>query len=116
QAALPQLKLMIDVFDKPGGERVAARVLVIDTDGEGKRLQGTSKAAPAEASERLTFEVPQGHTYIINAEKSGNEERQVYVAKGKAEELVTLALTDPSIKANNTRLTLTVFDRPAGKW
>ena len=110
-----KLKLMVKVLDRLGGKRVAAQVTVTALDDSAVHFEGTSKEEPADMNDHLTFEVPRKGTYIINAEREGQEHRRFYTANTNAHEVVTVWLSDPPADPNKLKLTITVLDRPAGK-
>ena len=72
------MRLAIDVFDRPVGERVAAKVTVTDALNAAVRWEGTSKDATADMNDHLSFQLPKQRTYVIEAERDGRKRRQYY--------------------------------------
>lgn len=83
-----ELRLMLDVYDKPVGERVEAKVTVIDASDKAKRFEGTSRSATADMNDHLSFQLPAQCTYIIDVEQGSRKVSQYYTTgTGKQDRL-----------------------------
>ncbi|MCX6913529.1 MAG: transglutaminase-like domain-containing protein, partial [Verrucomicrobia bacterium] len=74
----PGLRLALDVFDRPVGQRVAAKVAVTDAANQAVRFAGASKDESADMNDHLSFKLPKQQTYLIEAERDGQKHRQYY--------------------------------------
>ena len=60
---------MLDVFDHPVGERVAAKVTITDTANQTIKFEGTSKGDTADMNDHLYFQLPKQRTYIVDVKR-----------------------------------------------
>ena len=88
----PGLRLALDVFDRPAGERVAAKVAVTDAANQAVRFDGASKDESADMNDHLSFKLPKQQTYLIEAERDGQKHRQYYTAGTNAEDRLVVFL------------------------
>ena len=114
------LRLMLDVFDRPMGGRVAAKVTVTDAADSAVRFEGASKGETADMNDHLFFQLPKQRTYVIEAELDGQKRRQDYTAGTNTEDRVSVvlggtpAVNAPPVEVPGLRLAIDVFDRPVG--
>lgn len=85
-------RLAVDVFDRPVGERVTARVTVSDASSPTVRFEGTSKDAVADMNDHLFFDLPKPRTYVIEAEREARKIRQCYTTRTNTEDRLALFL------------------------
>ena len=88
----PGLRLAIDVFDRPAGERVTAQVAVTDAANQAVRFDGASKDECADMNDHLSFKLPEQRTYLIEAERNGQKHRQFYTAGTNTEDRLAVFL------------------------
>jgi hypothetical protein len=94
QPAVPSgLRLALDVFDRPVGDRVAARVTVTDAANAAVQFEGTSKEETADMNDHLFFQLPTQRTYVIEAERGNTRHRQRYTAGTNAEDRLNIFLS-----------------------
>lgn len=74
------LGLTIDVYDRPVGDRVAAKVTVTDTDNKSVRISGASKGETADMNDHLLLRLPKQRTYLIEVAHEGQTCRQYYTS------------------------------------
>ena len=70
--------LLVNVLNKPVGERVAAKVTVTDSMDSNIHFEGTSKTDPADINDHVSFNIPKQRTYIVEAEYEGLKNRRFY--------------------------------------
>jgi len=87
------LRLMLDVFDRPIGERVAAQVTVTDAANQAVRFEGTSKAETADMNDHLFLQLPKQRTYVIVTERGPQKQRQYFTTGTNAEDRLTIFLS-----------------------
>jgi hypothetical protein len=94
------LRLMVDVFDRPVGERVIARVTVTDAAKPAVRFDGTSKGETADMNDHLFFHLPKQRTYIIESERDSQRHRQYYTTGTNTEDRLAIFLSGiPAVPA-----------------
>jgi pimeloyl-ACP methyl ester carboxylesterase len=85
-----KVRLNVQVFDRPVGERVVAKVTVTDAADPALRLEGNSKDPTADINYHLSFELPPQRTFVIETEHAGTKRRQHYTTSTKAEDLLNV--------------------------
>ena len=93
--AISGLRLMVDVFNRPVGERVAAKVTVMDTADPLVKFDGISKGDTADMNDHLYFQLPKERTYIIEAEKGDQKHRQYFTTGTSEADKLSVFLTGP---------------------
>jgi hypothetical protein len=84
---------MVDVYDRPVGERVAAKVTVTDAANPAVRFEGISKEATADMNDHLFLQLPKERTYSIATERDGQKQRQYFTARTNAEDRLAIYLS-----------------------
>ena len=79
------LSLMVDVYDKPLGERVSAKVIIADAADIHVTFNGISKGDTADMNDHLFFQLPKQKTYILEVEYK-NQKYNQYYSSGIADE------------------------------
>ena len=87
------LRLMLDVFDRPVGERVASKVTVTDAANSAVRFEGTSKEETADMNDHLFFNLPKQRTYIVEAERDSQKHSQYYTTGINTEDRLAIYLS-----------------------
>ena len=90
------LRLMVDVFNRPVGERVAAKVTVTDNADPLVKFDGTSKGDTADMNDHLYFQLPKERTYLIEAEQGVEKHRQYFSTGTGESDKLSIFLTGPS--------------------
>ncbi|MEO6035560.1 MAG: transglutaminase-like domain-containing protein, partial [Verrucomicrobiota bacterium] len=88
-----KVRLNIQVFNRPVGERIVAKVTVTDAANPGAQLEGISKGPTADGNDHLFFALPAQRTFVIESEWSGKKRRQFYSTGTQAEDLLNLFMT-----------------------
>ena len=88
-----KVRLNIQVFDRPVGERVVARVTVTDAANPSSRFEGSSKDPTADGNDHLSFELPAQRTFIVESELAGNKRRQFYTTRTVGEDLLNVFMS-----------------------
>ncbi|MSR65760.1 MAG: hypothetical protein EXS24_00085 [Pedosphaera sp.] len=88
-----KVRLNVQVFDKPVGERVVAHVTVTDAANPSARLEGESKSPTADVNFHLGFDLPARRTFIVECEQGGNKRLQFYTTGTNAEDLLNVFMT-----------------------
>lgn len=86
-------QLMVDVRDRPMGDRVAAQVMVKDIGDPDVHFSGTSKGETADMNDYLTFALPQRRTYLIEVELAGSRVQQYYTTGTNKQDRLAMFLT-----------------------
>jgi len=86
------LSLKLDVLDRPFGERVAAKVTVVDPADPLVRFDAVSKGDTADMNDHLLFNLPKKKTYIIEAEYKSHRFRQYYTTGTATEDKLLIFL------------------------
>ncbi len=89
----PGLRLMLDVFDHPFGDRVAAKVIITDAANPSVKFDGTSKGDTADINDHLYFQLPKQHTYLVDVERKGQKYHQYYTSGIAAEDKLPIFLS-----------------------
>ena len=92
-AEVPGLRLMLDVFDRPVGDRVAAKVTITDAENQKIKFDDTSKGDTADINDHLFFQLPKQRTYVIDAEWKTKKYHQYYTTGIAAEDKLPLFLS-----------------------
>ena len=79
------LSLMVDVYDKPLGERVSAKVIIADAENKNVTFNGISKGDTADMNDHLFFQLPKQKTYLLEVEYR-NQKYNQYYSSGIADE------------------------------
>ena len=87
------VRLTLDVFDRPVGERVAAKVTVTDTANPAVRFEDTSKAATADMNDHLYFQLPKQRTYLIETQHDGQKARQYFTTRTNTQDRLSIFLS-----------------------
>lgn len=90
---IPGLRLMLDVFDHPVGERVASTVTITDASNPLIKFDGISKGDTADMNDHLFFQLPKQRTYVVDAERKGQKFHQYYTAGIAAEDKLPIYLS-----------------------
>lgn len=85
-----KVRLNVQVFDRPVGERVVAKVTVTDAANPALRLEGNSKEPTADVNFHLSFELPAQRTFLIESELAGKKRRQFYTTGKDGEDLLNV--------------------------
>ncbi len=88
-----KVKLNLQVFDRPVGERVVAKVTVTDTANPAVRFEGVSKDPSADINFHLSFDLAARRTYVVEAELNGSKRRQFYTTGAGGEDLLNVFMT-----------------------
>jgi hypothetical protein len=98
------MRLMVDVFDRPVGERVAARVTITDTDDQTVNFEGTSRGATADMNDHLFLQLPKQRTYLVEVEYGNQRYQQYYTSRTTQEDRLPIFLSGipevPAISEN----------------
>lgn len=86
-------RLMIRVLDRPAGQRTAVPVKVRDLEDPATQFEGTSKDEQADRNDHLSFLVPKGRTYVVEAGSPDQRERLSYTAGTNAYDVLTVCLS-----------------------
>ena len=87
------LRLTVDVFDRPVGERVVAKVTVTDAADAAVRFEGTSKGETADMNDHLYFQLPKQRTYVIEAQRDSQKTRQYYTTRTNSQDRLAIFLS-----------------------
>jgi len=88
-----KVRLNVQVFDRPVGERVVAKVTVTDAANPSLRLEGNSKEPTADVNFHLSFELPAQRTFLIESELAGQKRRQHYTTGQEGEDLLNVFMS-----------------------
>ena len=98
-AASAKVRVTIQVFGRPVGPTVAAKVTVSSPEEPALRLEGTSKTSAADAGDHLILELPAGRTYTVETSQEGNVRRQFYTTRMEAADLLKIFMSSiPDVK------------------
>jgi hypothetical protein len=98
-AVSAKVRVTIQVFGRPVGPTVAAKVTVSSQDEPALRLEGTSKTSAADAGDHLVLELPAGRTWIVETSQEGNVRRQFYTTRMEAADLLKIFMSGiPDVK------------------
>jgi hypothetical protein len=87
------LALTVEVFDRPVGHRVAAKVTVTDTADQTVRMEGVSRGETSDMNDHLLFHLPKKRTYLVEVELDGRTVRQYYIAGTSDEDRLDIFLS-----------------------
>ena len=88
-----KVRFNIQVFDRPVGERVVAKVSVTDAANPSSRFEGSSKDPTADGNDHLFFKLPAQRTFIVESELAGNKRRQFYTTGTAEEDLLNVFMS-----------------------
>ncbi len=91
------LRLMVDVFNRPVGERVAAKVTITDHANPLVKFDGTSKGDTADMNDHLFFQLPIQRTYLIETEKDDKKRSQYFTTGTGESDKLSIFLSGPSV-------------------
>lgn len=104
-AEVSGLRLMLDVFNRPVGERVAANVKITDVADQTVKFNGISKGDTADMNDHLFFQLPKQRTYLIEIERKNQKYRQYYTSGTGAEDKLPVFLSGvPPVPASSKTL------------
>ncbi len=86
------VKLAIDVFDRPVGERVVAQVTVVDSADPNARQEGKSKSETADMNDHLYLRLPKQRTFLVRAERENQGVQQYYSTGTNGEDRLQIFL------------------------
>ena len=86
------VRLMLDVFNRPVGERVAARVMITDAADQTIKFDGTSKGDTADMNDHLFFQLPKQQTYVVDVAYKTQKVHQYYTTGTAAEDKLPIYL------------------------
>ena len=92
-----KVRLMVKVLDQFGGHRTAAKVTVADIRNSAVHFESVSRDESADMNDVLPFNVPQGATYEIRAEKDGQVAGRQFTAGTNAQAMVVISLKDSTL-------------------
>ena len=92
-----KLRLLVEVLDHLGGQRIAAQVSVNNITNSSVHFEGTSRSESADKNDILPFEVPQGATYLIRAQGGGLQAGREFTAGTNAQGVVVISLSDTTL-------------------
>jgi predicted esterase len=92
-----KVRLLVEVLDHLGGQRVAAQVSVTDITNRSVHFEGASRSESADKNDILPFEVPQGATYLIRAQGGGLQAGREFTAGAKSQSVVVISLSDTTL-------------------
>ena len=90
------LRLMVDVFNRPVGERVASKVTITDNSDPLVKFDGTSKGDTADMNDHLLFQLPKQRTYLIEAEQAAQKHCQYFTTGTGETDKLSIFLSGPS--------------------
>lgn len=96
-AAADKVRLLVEVIDRLGGQRVAAHVFVTEITNSAVHFEGTSRGETADKNDVLPFEVPRGATFMIRAEGGGLEAGREFTSGTNNQPVVVIALSDTTL-------------------
>ena len=88
----PGLRLMLDVFDRPVGDRLAAKVTIRDAENPILKFDGTSKGDTADINDHLFFQLPKQRTYLVDVVYKTQKYHQYYTTGIAAEDKLPIFL------------------------
>jgi predicted esterase len=99
-AAAPEpgkMRLLVEVLDHLAGQRVVSHVSVTEITNSAVHFEGTSRGETADKNDLLPFNVPQGATFLIRAEGSGQEAGREFTSGTNSQAVVVIALSDTTL-------------------
>ena len=95
-----KVRLLVKVLDRPAGQRVAAKVTLVEDGGGAVKLEGVSRDEQADLNNLLPFTVDQGRAFLLRVEYGGKAVEQKVLTEKTVEQTVTIPLAaatpDPS--------------------
>src|SRR5208282_1256781 len=92
-----KVRLLVEVLDRLGGQRVAARVFVTGMTNDSIHFEGTTRGEATNEDDLLPFEVPQGATCLIRAEGGGLEAGREFTTGTNTQAAVVISLNDTTL-------------------
>jgi transglutaminase-like putative cysteine protease len=90
-------RVLVEVLDHLGGQRVAARVTVAAITNSAVHFEGVSRDESKDNNDLLPFQVPQGATFLVRAEREGQIAGRNFTSDGKQQALVVISLSDSTL-------------------
>ena len=95
-----KVRLLVKVLDRPAGQRVAAKVTLVEDGGGAVKLEGVSRDEQADLNNILPFALDQGRAFLLRVEYGGKAVEQKVLTEKTVEQSVTIPLAaatpDPS--------------------
>jgi pimeloyl-ACP methyl ester carboxylesterase len=88
-----KVRLNIQVFDRPVGERVLANITFVDANNAVSRFEGESKGPTADVNDHLFFDLPPRTTYLLTARLNGKTRTQYYTSGTEGEDLLNVFMS-----------------------
>ncbi len=88
-----QVRLNLQAFNRPVGERVVAKVTVTDAADPAIRFEGLSKDPSADMNDHLSFSLPAQRTFLVETEAGGTRQKQYYTSGTAPEDLLNLFMS-----------------------
>ena len=99
-AELPGLRLLLDVFNRPVGERVASKVTITDAADSSIKFEGISKGDTADINDHLFIQLPKQRTYIVEVVRKDQKLSQYFTTSAASEDKLSIFLSGiPAIPA-----------------
>jgi len=86
------LRLTLDVYDRPVGRRVEAKVTITDSVNPKVRFEGISRGDTADMNDHLVFGLPKQRTYVVEAQHETQKVRQYYTTGTNSRDRLSLFL------------------------
>lgn len=86
------VRLTVDVFDRPVGQRVVAKVTATDAADASVRFEGSSRGETADMNDHLYFQLPKQRAFVIEAEREGQKHRQYFTTGTNTEDRLAIFL------------------------
>jgi len=87
------LRMTMEVFDRPVGERLAANVTITDAADPEVKFSGISKGETADMNDHLYFQLLKNRTYIVKAVYKNQKVSQYYTTGSEAEDKLFVFLS-----------------------
>jgi hypothetical protein len=87
------VKLRVDVFDRPVGKPVIAKVTVTDAANPAVRFEDKSRGETADMNDHLFFQLPKQRTYVIETQLDSQKARQYYTTGTNAQDRLAIFLS-----------------------
>ncbi len=88
-----QVRLNLQAFNRPVGERVVAKVTVTDAADPAIRFEGLSKDPSADMNDHLSFSLPAQRTFLVETEAGGTRQKQYYTSGTAPEDLLHIFMS-----------------------
>jgi hypothetical protein len=91
-----KMRLLVKVLDRPAGQRVAAKVTLVEAGGGAEQLEGVSRDEQADLNNILPFTLEPGREYFLRVEHNGKTLEQKIQTEKAAEQTVIIPLASAS--------------------